>query len=1173
VGLRSWLHTLSKRKSPQGASRPRNSGWNTFRPQFELLEDRIAFSASALLDVVGGALTYSGIAITPNNTLSVSSTGGAYLFSNSAEGITLGNGAIAAGWRNVSASSVKGPEASITGAFTINADSAVGDLTALGSFENMLPASLSVNLARKITVQSVSSRGAQSYAATTSTTLSGVLTTVGSPVTITGSAVLGGSASMTIDTTNLGASPAGANVSFNGTVNGAQSLSIDAGAAGAATILGSVGGSTILTSLAITGKTIEVATAQTFGVQTFAASSSTTLNGSLTTSAGSVSVTGPVVLGGTITIDTTNGGIRPAGGNVTFTNTIDGALGLSVVGGALGAVAFQGAIGASTPLFSLAVSSKTITAAAVTTGGAQSFTGATSVTLNGNLSTTGGSVTVTGPAILGGTVTVNTTSGDANPFGPSLAFGGGNSAGANIVFSSTVNATTAGGQTLTLNSGSSGAVTLGGAVGGGKALASLTIAAGGLTTLDGSITTSQAGGGSGNVDLSQASGTITLGVNVTVASNNGVVNLSGSTINASTLGGQRLIVNAGNGPVTLGSEGLGTALNSLTVTTSGVTILAGDTIDTTTAGGGTGAVNLLGATGGITLQVSVGINTQGGSVNLLGSGLNGATVGGQSLTVTAGAGAVRLGTAGLGKALASITESGSSVAEADVVTTGPESYTGTTTVNINGDITTSGATVTITGPANLLLPLQSPPTVIDTTAGGTVPVGANVSFSSTLDGVEPFVIVAGTGGAVSFGGTVGGITPLTSLAVSAGSAVLEAVHVAGSGSIGITANTISINGVLDPAVGGASITLDSTGGAVTENTGGSISASSLLLLGAGPFTLNQPGNHVSTIAGNVSGDLQYTDAGALTVGSLAGTNGLTTSSSLTLVTGGTLTIRDSSATSESVSASSFTLTPLGPPPQSGVVSIGSNGVLSGSGTINGNLTNGGLLSPGGTGAAGTITATGNYLQTAAGALDIELGAVGAGNSDLLIVDGQASLGGALSVSRLPSFSDVLGNSYQVLQFNSQTTAADGTGVDFASRNGLILPSGHILNPVYHGSANPNLTLVDTAAGVDVTGSVTEKFSGFRFTAPATYKQQVTITNTSGSTLSGPIQLLLVGLNSNISLANRTGIGIASDAGDPYITLQVGSLAAGQSVSVVLNFFNPGLFAINYTALVFAGGVP
>jgi hypothetical protein len=67
--------------------------------------------------------------------------------------------------------------------------------------------------------------------------------------------------------------------------------------------------------------------------------------------------------------------------------------------------------------------------------------------------------------------------------------------------------------------------------------------------------------------------------------------------------------------------------------------------------------------------------------------------------------------------------------------------------------------------------------------------------------------------------------------------------------------------------------------------------------------------------------------------------------------------------------------------------------------------------------------------------------------------------------------------------------------------------------------------------------------------------------------------LLVGLNSSVSLANRTGIGIASDAGDPYITLQVGSLAAGQSVSVVLNFYNPGLFAITYTALVFAGGVP
>jgi hypothetical protein len=404
--------------------------------------------------------------------------------------------------------------------------------------------------------------------------------------------------------------------------------------------------------------------------------------------------------------------------------------------------------------------------------------------------------------------------------------------------------------------------------------------------------------------------------------------------------------------------------------------------------------------------------------------------------------------------------------------------------------------------------------------------------------------------------------------------------VAGTGSISITANTISINGSLDPTVGGATVTLNSSGGAVTENSGGSINASSLLLLGSSSFFLNQAGNHVTTLAGNVGGNVQYTDAGPVTIGTVNGTNGLTVAAGLTLTTGGTLSVGDGSATTESLSTGSFLLTPgvnngpaLALPPQNGTVSLSPNGVLSGSGTVIGNLTNGGVVSPGGAGFAGTISVTGNYLETPAGVLNIELGAVGAGNSDLLAINGQAGLGGALNVSRLPGFSDVLGNSYEVLEFASQTMAPDNTGIDFAARNGLILPSGHILNPVYSGIANANLTLVDTPAGVNVTKSVSLKFSGFRFTAPGTYKQLVTITNTCGSTLTGPIELLLAGLSSGTSLANRTGIGIASNAGDAYITVQAGSLAPGQSVSVALNFYDPGLLGITYTPLVFAGGVP
>src|SRR5207245_2414231 len=100
-----------------------------------------------------------------------------------------------------------------------------------------------------------------------------------------------------------------------------------------------------------------------------------------------------------------------------------------------GDVLVSGIVGGTTRLSSLTASGNTIGLQAVSTTGAQSYTGTT--TLNGNLnSNTAGAITVTGAATLAtGAITVQTAGGAATD---------------DITFTSTIN----GGQALTLTAGS-----------------------------------------------------------------------------------------------------------------------------------------------------------------------------------------------------------------------------------------------------------------------------------------------------------------------------------------------------------------------------------------------------------------------------------------------------------------------------------------------------------------------------------------------------------------------------------------------------------------------------------------------------------------------------------------------------------------------------------------------
>src|SRR5204862_2111579 len=67
-------------------------------------------------------------------------------------------------------------------------------------------------------------------------------------------------------------------------------------------------------------------------------------------------------------------------------------------------------------------------------------------------------------------------------------------------------------------------------------------------------------------------------------------------------------------------------------------------------------------------------------------------------------------------------------------------------------------------------------------------------------------------------------------------------------------------------------------GAGVQTSALPISAAGLQLLGSGTVTLNESGNNVTTLAANYNGAIAYTDANALTVGTVTdGPSGMTTS--------------------------------------------------------------------------------------------------------------------------------------------------------------------------------------------------------------------------------------------------------------------------------------------------------
>ncbi len=106
------------------------------------------------------------------------------------------------------------------------------------------------------------------------------------------------------------------------------------------------------------------------------------------------------------------------------------------------------------------------------------------------------------------------------------------------------------------------------------------------------------------------------------------------------------------------------------------------------------------------------------------------------------------------------------------------------------------------------------------------------------------------------------------------------------------------------------------------------------------------------------------------------------------------------------------------------------GTLKGTGAITGSVTNAAAVSPGAS--IGSLALAGDYIQTSAGALNIELGGTVPGTGhDQLNISGQVTLAGALNVTLTNGFLPSIGDSFRILSFTSRAG-------DFASFTGFDL---------------------------------------------------------------------------------------------------------------------------------------
>jgi hypothetical protein len=332
-----------------------------------------------------------------------------------------------------------------------------------------------------------------------------------------------------------------------------------------------------------------------------------------------------------------------------------------------------------------------------------------------------------------------------------------------------------------------------------------------------------------------------------------------------------------------------------------------------------------------------------------------------------------------------------------------------------------------------------------------------------------------------------------------------------------------------------------TGGTWEASNGGNLqlngapittNAATIILTGAGShlttdgttdalagLTTNAAGGSLTVQGGaSVSSSQAVTNLGTLVVGpggSFSAAGGYTQSSGLTVVDG-------------TLSAPNVAL---------------NGGVLKGSGNVQGNVVNAAEIDPGDP--LGTLGVTGNYTQTAAGVLNVEIGGTAAGAFDQLAVSGVATPGGTLNVLYVNGFIANPGNTFPILTFGSRSGSSD-----FATENGLNPVSGQFLIPTYHGG-DLTLTAKDSSKAT-LTSSA----------SPSMFGQAVTFTATVNS--NGPGVGAPTGYVDFYDTTTQNDLGLVALSGGKA-QLTTTTLPVG-SQTITLNYQGDGGFLTSSTNL-------
>ncbi len=140
-----------------------------------------------------------------------------------------------------------------------------------------------------------------------------------------------------------------------------------------------------------------------------------------------------------------------------------------------------------------------------------------------------------------------------------------------------------------------------------------------------------------------------------------------------------------------------------------------------------------------------------------------------------------------------------------------------------------------------------------------------------------------------------------------------------------------------------------------------------------------------------------------------------------------------------------------------------------------------------------------------------------------------------------------------------TLSVDLFGINSYAAN--TFPEKAVTGAVRHilGFQVDAFSLVNSRLAVRGTGFVYSRASQL-------FTTTITVTNTSGQPITGPIQAVFAGLPGGVSLANIT----STFAGSPYVAIPGGGLSPGQSVSFPVQFRNLSSADITYTLNLYSG---